>query len=77
MPVAEMLREIRQKALMSQESFSKSLMVSIATINRWENGKTLPNITAMSKIKVFCEQNTIAFDDLEKEWLAAIRRNNK
>lgn len=77
MPVAEMLKGIRQKALMSQESFSRSLMVSVATINRWENGKALPNITAMSRIKDFCEKNAIAFDELEKEWLTNMRRNKK
>ena len=70
-----MLKDVRQKALMSQGSFSKALAVSVATINRWENGKALPNITAMSRIREFCEKNDISFEELEKEWLKTIRRN--
>ena len=54
MALHELLRTMRKKALLSQEDFAKELHVSVGTINRWENGKTKPNITAMKKIKVFC-----------------------
>jgi putative transcriptional regulator len=76
MSLAVMLKEIRQKALMSQMSFSKALNVSVATINRWENGRATPNITAMSKIKEFCLETEIPFADLEKEWTQSNRRNS-
>ena len=52
-PLSELIRIMRKKALLSQEDFAKVLNVSVGTINRWENAKTKPNITAMKKIKAF------------------------
>ena len=46
-PLSELIRIMRKKALLSQEDFAKTLNVSVGTINRWENAKTRPNITAM------------------------------
>ena len=70
MPLSELIRVMRKKALLSQESFAKALNVSVGTINRWENAKTKPNITAMKKIKAFCGENNIPFDELEAAWIA-------
>ena len=61
---------MRKRAIMSQEDFAKALNVSVGTINRWENAKTNPNITAMKKIKTFCEENNIPFDEIEAVWIA-------
>lgn len=69
-PLSELLRVMRKKALLSQEDFAKALSVSVGTINRWENGKTMPNIAAMKKIKAFCESNSIPFDGIETAWIA-------
>lgn len=68
-PLSELIRIMRKKALMSQEDFAKALNVSVGTINRWENGKTRPNITAMKKLKNFCSENAIPFEDIETAWL--------
>ena len=65
-----LIRVMRKKALLSQEDFAKALNVSVGTINRWENAKTNPNITAMKKIKTFCEKNNIPFDEIEAAWIA-------
>ena len=65
-----LIRVMRKKALLSQENFAKALNVSVGTINRWENAKTNPNITAMKKIKIFCEENNIPFDEIEAVWIA-------
>ena len=69
-PLSELIRIMRKKALLSQEDFAKVLNVSVGTINRWENAKTKPNIAAMKKIKAFCEENSIPFDEIETAWLA-------
>ena len=69
MALHELPRTMRKKALLSQEDFAKELHVSVGTINRWENGKTKPNITAMKKIKVFCVGKAIPFEEIETEWL--------
>lgn len=70
MLLSELLRTLRMKTLLSQEDFAKALNVSVGTINRWENGKTSPNITAMKKIKTFCEENIIPFEEIEAAWIA-------
>jgi len=81
MSLSETLKNMRQKAFMSQESFANELNVSVATINRWENGRAKPNITAMNKIKTFCENKKLPFDEIENEWFnysyKEINRENK
>ena len=69
MPLAESIKNMRMKALLSQEELAKTLHVSVGTINRWENGKTKPNITAMKGIRAFCEDNGLSFELIESEWL--------
>ena len=61
--------------LLSQEDFAKETNVSVATINRWENAKTKPNITAMRHIREFCLKNGLDFGYLESEWLESGGRN--
>jgi len=68
MSLSESIKSTRQKTFMSQESFAAELHVSVGTINRWENGKSKPNITAMKNIKSFCENNGVSFEEIEKEW---------
>ena len=59
MPINEKLKFIRKAAFLSQESFAKELGVSFSTVNRWENGKSSPNYTAMKRIVLFCQQNSL------------------
>lgn len=66
--VANTIKKLRQKIFLSQEEFAKELNVSVSTINRWETGKAKPNLTAMKKLKCFCNKNDLEFDDLESEW---------
>ena len=63
------IKNMRIKALMSQEDLAKTLRVSVGTINRWENGKTCPNITAMNHIKAFCVERDLPYETIESEWL--------
>lgn len=68
MSLSETIKQTRQKLFMSQEDFAASIHVSVATINRWENGRSKPNLTAMKNIKSFCEENRLPFDKIENEW---------
>lgn len=68
MSLSETIKQTRKKLFMSQEDFATSIHVSVATINRWENGRSKPNLTAMKSIKVFCEENNLPFDKIENEW---------
>ena len=60
--VSEKIKDIRRKSLLSQMEFADEIGVSFSTVNRWENGKTVPNYQALKKIKKFCDKNSICFD---------------
>lgn len=68
MTCSEEIKKIRQKCFLSQEALGRELGVSFSSINRWESGKTKPNMSAMKKIKEFCETQGIDFSVLEAEW---------
>lgn len=63
------LKSLRTRMLMSQETFAKEMHVTVCTINRWENGKSKPSITAINRIKTFCLKNNISFDEIERAWI--------
>lgn len=68
MAYSDEIKKIRQKCFLSQEAFGREIGVSFSSINRWESGKTKPNMATMKKIKDFCETQSIDFSVLEKEW---------
>lgn len=65
------LRTIRQKSFMTQESFAQEMGVTTSTVNRWEHGKAKPNLTAMKKLKLFCERNSLDYELIEIAWFDA------
>ena len=68
MSLSDTLKLTRQRVFLTQEDFATAMHVSVATINRWENGKSKPNITAINTIKAFCNKNNIAFEEIENAW---------
>ena len=70
MTFAEELKRIRQRSFLTQEAFAKEVNVSFSTVNRWESGKTKPNLIAMKNIKEFCDQNNVEYSELEELWLS-------
>lgn len=50
---------------MTQECFAREISVTPSTINRWENGKAKPNLTAMKKLKEFCDNNSLDYALIE------------
>ncbi|CDD04680.1 dNA-binding helix-turn-helix protein [Ruminococcus sp. CAG:382] len=77
MSVANEIKIIRQKALLSQRDFAERLSVTFATVNRWETGKTIPKMAAMRKIKTFCDENNIPIDNLQKALINSDLPKNK
>ncbi len=55
----EAVKYVRAKTGYSQEQLARMLNVSFATINRWENRKTVPRPIAVNAFLVFCENNDI------------------
>jgi len=62
MEFAKKIKEIRLNKFLNQEEFANKLGVSFATVNRWETGKTIPNIKAMKKIDEYCKNENIDCD---------------
>ena len=61
-------KKIRKKCFLSQEAFGREIGVSFSSINRWEGGKSKPNMAAMKKLKDFCDIHGIDFTALEEQW---------
>jgi DNA-binding transcriptional regulator YiaG len=68
MAYSEEIKKIRKKCFLSQESLARELGVSFSSINRWEGGKSKPNMSAMKKIMEFCEAHNLDFSVLEEQW---------
>ena len=62
MSFADDIKQIRLNALLTQDEFAKVLGISYTTINRWENGKSIPGIKALKRIDQYCKKNSITFD---------------
>ena len=65
MAYSDEIKKIREKCFLTQELFGRELGVSFSTINRWENEKSKPNMSAMKKIMEFCEVHNLDFSALE------------
>lgn len=55
----ELIKYIRNSAKMSQEQFAVALGTTAQSINRWENGKTEPNLMAQKQLHQFCKEHEI------------------
>lgn len=54
-----LIKKIRLWAGLSQQELGEKLGVTFATINRWENGKAIPNKLAQTKLYEFCRENSV------------------
>ena len=50
----ETVGEVRRKLALSQEELAHALGVSFATVNSWENGRTVPSKLAQATFENFC-----------------------
>ena len=53
---AETVHGVRRQLGLSQEELAQELGVSFSTINRWENGKTIPFKLARKQFEAFCDR---------------------
>lgn len=54
-----LIKQIRTYLNMSQTEFAEQLNVTFATVNRWENGRAVPNKLAQSKMYDFCREKSV------------------
>jgi DNA-binding transcriptional regulator YiaG len=53
-----LIKEVRRQLGLSQEDLARRLGVSLATVNRWENGMSKPSKLAKAQFDAFCEKMT-------------------
>ncbi len=58
---SEKIKFVRKKLYLSQAALAKAIGVSFPTINRWENGHSMPNLVLQAKFEDFCKKNDIQF----------------
>ena len=62
------IKRIRQRLFLTQKEFADIRGVAFSTVNRWESGRSKPNLKAMKSINTFCLDNNITYEALEKSW---------
>lgn len=55
----KLINKIRTYLNLSQTEFAEKLKVTFQTVNRWENGRAVPNKLAQSMIYELCKENQI------------------
>ena len=73
----DLIKAIRTAANMNQEKFASSLGTTPLSINRWENGKTLPNRMAQTQLYNFCKERSIDVAKLIVDTKAYADTDNK
>lgn len=67
----DLIKKIRSHMNMNQTEFAELLNVTFATVNRWENGRALPNKLAQDKIHDLCKEYDVPVYDMILEKIAA------
>ena len=67
----DLIKKIRSHMNMNQTEFAERLNVTFATVNRWENGRALPNKLAQDKIYDLCKEFDVPVYDMVLEKIEA------
>ena len=71
----DLIKKIRSHMNMNQTEFAERLNVTFATVNRWENGRALPNKLAQDKIYNLCKEYNVPVYDMVLEKIEAASRS--
>ncbi len=66
----KLIKQIRAYLNMSQTEFAEQLNVTFQTVNRWENGRALPNKLAQSKMFELCKEKHVPVYDMTLKRIA-------
>ena len=65
MDYSKLIKELREKMILSQAELAELLGVSFASVNRWEQGHHEPTIKSKRKIVALCKKHKIKIDTVE------------
>lgn len=71
----DLIKKIRLYMNMNQTEFAERLNVTFATVNRWENGRALPNKLAQDRIYDLCKEYSVPVYDMVIEKIDAAAKN--
>lgn len=60
---SKLIKELREKLILSQAELAELLRVSFASVNRWEMGHHEPTIKSKRKIVTLCKKHKIKIDE--------------
>ena len=63
MTYPEMVKNARERLLLTQDEMAAEVGVNDITVCRWETGKSEPNMKAKKAIRDFCIKNGLKFED--------------
>lgn len=66
----KLIKQIRAYLNVSQTEFAEQLNVTFQTVNRWENGRAVPNKLAQSKMFDFCREKHVPVYDMTLKRIA-------
>ena len=64
MEYSDLIKELRNRMLLTQTEFADMLGVSFGSVNRWENKKYEPTVKVKRKLKELCSKYKIDFDQV-------------
>lgn len=70
-----LIKQIREHLNISQTELAEQLNVTFATVNRWENGRAVPNKLAQSKLYDICKENDVPVYDITLSRIANAAEN--
>lgn len=59
-----LIKQIREHLNISQAELAEHLNVTFATVNRWENGRAIPNKLAQTTLYDICKENEVPVYDI-------------
>ena len=63
MEYSKLIKELREKMILSQAELAELLGVSFASVNRWEQGHHEPTIKSKRKIVALCKKHKIKIEN--------------
>lgn len=70
-----LIKQIREHLNINQTELAEQLNVTFATVNRWENGRAVPNKLAQYKLYEICKENDVPVYDITLSRIANAAEN--
>lgn len=70
-----LIKQIREHLSISQTELAEQLNVTFATVNRWENGRAVPNKLAQTKLYEICQENDVPVYDITLNRIANVAKD--